>query len=216
MPSFASAPEGWTLNRYAPAGFAPPSPTVYGRSSELQIQINQAQGYSNRPAAEQSQYYGFQGYSYPLSGSGTGDFISADIYIPSALGNSGAGNAASYMWAIGSNGDSQTDYAIIGFTNSVGHGEFTVWDDGTESWTDLSTPVIYNSWNTLSVVFTGTTFDYYVNGVKVYSMMNNYGSSMLGATIMDAVNFSIHTYGVHGLELLDRSGRTAQRRRRLR
>jgi uncharacterized protein (TIGR03437 family) len=189
MPSFTTVPNGWTTNRYDPASFSIPTTPQFGRTAELQIQIDQAQGETNRPPALQSQYYGYQGRSHSLAGAGAGDTISADIYIPSALGNIAAGNAASYMWGIGSGANGDADYLILGFTNSVGHGEFTLWDDTLQGWIDLAATVNYDNWNSLSIRFTGTTFDYYVNGVKVYSVANSFGTLYLGATILNAVNF---------------------------
>ncbi len=194
MPSFSTVPfsgtsPSWPVSRYAPATFAQPGGGTGQAPFLLGIGIDQAQGYSNRPAAYQSQLYGYQGRSHAVAGSGSGDAIAADLYIPSTLGDTTQGNAATYMWAVGSKGGAESDYAIIGFTNSVGHGEYTVWDETSQGWIDLPGTVSYNAWNAFSIQFTGSTFDYYVNGTKVYSMANQFGSSLVSGTIMDAVNF---------------------------
>jgi hypothetical protein len=76
---------------------------------------------------------------------------------------------------------SNTTYAIIGYTNygSSNSGSnyflgtddtqytgFRYFDDGTGQWVNLSGAAVdYDAWNELSVVFTGSEFDYYVNGV---------------------------------------------------
>ncbi len=200
MPSFASL-TGWNTDRYDPASFTAVT-GVNGRNAEVQIGISSAQGQAFRPAAFQSQVYGYQGKNHSVAGVGAGDFVSADIYVPSGLNISANGNAASYLWAIGSNG---SDFSVIGFTNSIGHGGFSVWDDGTGAFVDLpvtgagAVAVNYNAWNTVSVQFTGATFDYYVNGVKVYSMTTNYGSTKLTSTVLDAVNFFDPTTSFIGL-----------------
>lgn len=192
MPSFTNAPAGWTTDRYDPAFFGASTARIAGRNGELQIQVNQAQGYNSRPAGYQTSFYDFQGRTYPIAGTGAGDSISADIYVPASFATAASGNIASYLWAVGYNAGAAADYAIIGFANTPGTGEFAAWDDSTSSWIGLTAntaPVQYGAWNTVTVIYTGTTFDYYVNGAKVYSMNPAYGSTSIGATILNTFNF---------------------------
>ncbi len=192
MPSFATVPAGWTTDRYDPSSFAAPASPLAGRNSQLQIKIDQAQGYTSRPVAYQSSFYDFQGRTHSVAGSGTGDAISADIYVPSAFGDVSQGNVASYLWAVGYQSGAPADYALIGFANTPGAGEFAVWNESDSAWVSVTVPagaVNYDAWNTVSIRFSGATFDYYVNGALVYSMNNTFGSGSIGGTIMDTFNF---------------------------
>ena len=202
MPSFATVPTGWTASTYAAASFAQPTSPVFGLPNEVQVQISSAQGEINRPPQYQGQAYGYQGSRHSVAGTGVGDTIEAELYVPASLGNSSAGNAASYLWANGSNGSAETDYAIAGFTNSTGHGGFAVWDENLGAFADLpvgTVPVIYNGWNTIEIVFSGSTYDYYINGVEAYSSSNSYGSTAMSSATVDAVNFFDPTTSFTGL-----------------
>ena len=185
-PSFAAPLSGWAVpaGRGTPNAFAAVSGTA-PYANELEIGI--------LPAAGDNSIY--QGKQHQVSGNGSGDILVKDVFIPAIwqnAANSGpnAGPVATYMWALGTGG-SAVDYAVIGFRNYVtGTGSFTFWDDLTGAFTDLpAVTVKYGQWNNVAIRFTGSAFEYYVNGALVRTMLNNYGSTSINAMFMNAVNF---------------------------
>jgi len=199
-PSFAGAPSGWSVDRYAPDGFSDVG-TYQGINDVLGISIGSSGALANRPAGFQSQFYDTQGEGYSISG-GVGSVIQAQLYIPSVWNNPTSGAVRTDMWGVMNNGtpNNITDYPIIGFTNSGTSGSaaqsagsftgFQVWDDNANGWVELtSTPVNYNSWNTLAIEFTGTDFLYFVNGTEVYDETNGNGAQGFQEFILQAYNF---------------------------
>lgn len=183
MPSFTTAPAGWVTDRYQPNSF-----TATG--DILGIGISEAQGLTNRPAPYQSMFYNTQGMQYKLDKTGA-DSISANLYVPTAWSDPNNGSRRSDMWGVmQDNAKNVTYYPIIGFTNYGGFVGFRWWDEG-GNWNNLtSTPVRYDNWNALSIVFTGTEFDFWVNGTEVATQTDVSGSTGFGALIMQAYNFN--------------------------
>jgi hypothetical protein len=133
-----------------------------------------------------SSFYNTQGEGIPISGE-AGTSVSALLFLPNAWSQPGAAPVRTDMWgelntsvsnpAEGNN----TTYAIIGYTNYgssnessnfyTGTGDslysgFRYFDDGTGKWVNLPDAALnYGGWNELSIVFTGTEFEYYVNGI---------------------------------------------------
>jgi hypothetical protein len=64
-----------------------------------------------------------------------------------------------------------------------------VWDPEAAGWVNLADTVNYDSWNTLSMEFTGTSIEYSVNGMLAYT--DGTWSAPTGFTgiIMQAFNF---------------------------
>lgn len=204
MPSFANVPTGWSTDRYAPDGFTDVG-MYQGYNNVLGITIGNNGTFSNRPSAYQYGFYSTQGEGHAISG-GPGDSVSASLYIPQSWLNPADGAVRTDMWGVMTNGTSVTDYPIIGFTNyGTGQGDVNsagqhdsyiglrVWDDdlnsGNGAWVDLGTSIRANNWNALSIVFTGTDFDYYVNGAEVYTQANDFGSTAFSNVLMEAFNF---------------------------
>ena len=195
MPSFANVPTGWSTDRYNPDSFTNIG-TVNGRSNVLGIGIGPNGAFANRPPAYQSQFYDTQGMGHSISG-GSGNSLSAGLYIPSSWLNSANGVVRTDMWGVMNSGtfNAITDYPIIGFTNhgASGYVGLQVWDDnlnlGSGGWVELGTTIDQNAWNDLSIAFTGAAFDYYVNRSEVYSQVNDFGSLDFQGVIMQAYNF---------------------------
>jgi hypothetical protein len=173
-PSFAGAPTGWTVDRQVPESFSDIG-TFQGQHNVLGI------GLGTGPTS--ASFYNTQGEGIPISG-GAGSSVSALLYIPSSWNSQGA-PVRTDMWAelntsaVNPAEGNNTTYAIIGYTNygsqtnasqnyASGPSDavtgFRYFDDGTGQWVNLSAPVNYGAWNELSIVFTGSEFDYYVNG----------------------------------------------------
>ena len=187
MPSFDGAPTGWVTDRYDPSAFADVG-TYQGKSDVLGIGISAADGINNRPVAYQSTFYNTQGKQYAISG-GAGDTLAASLYIPAEWRSEQNGNVRTDMWGV-MNGGPALDYTIIGFTNYGGSARLRVWDDETSlGWVDLLTAINFDAWTDLDIIFTGSAYEYKVNGNVVYTDSTVSGATGFGATIMQAYNF---------------------------
>lgn len=186
MPDFGSIPSGWTTDRYEPTSFANVG-TYQGRDNVLGIGITSAGNLANRPAAYQSSFYNTQGRQYAVTG-GAGSTLAADLFISGSWSNATNGSVRTDMWGVMTDGTAVSDYPIIGFTNYGGDARLRVWDD--TGWHDLTTQIAYDTWTSLAITFTGTSYDYYVNGNMVYSDSAIDGSTGFSAAIMQAYNFA--------------------------
>jgi hypothetical protein len=201
MPSFAGVPTGWSTDRYAPNSFSDVG-TFQGRSDVLGIGISSAQSLNNRPAPYQSTFYNTQGEGYNVSG-GAGSSISADLYVPGSWSDPANGDVRTDMWGVMTDASSNvTDYPIIGFTNEPTVGSpfvgFRVWDASLTTtactadnncWIDLTTPVSYNAWTTLTITFAGGDIDYSIDGTQVYSYIEDPTTTGFSRVLMQAYNF---------------------------
>jgi hypothetical protein len=189
MPPFADVPNGWNTDRYQPDLFADVG-TYMGRADVLGIGISSAEGFTSRPAGYQYTFYNTQGMQHPISG-GPGTFIGSGLYIPSTWADPSLGNERTDMWGILYDPTAGADphrYPIIGFTNYGGAPRYRVWND-TIGWVDLATAVNYDTWTDFSIVYTGNSFDFYINGNLVYlqgGVTTAQGFSSVG---MEAYNF---------------------------
>jgi hypothetical protein len=207
MPNFATAPTGWTVDRYAPDSFGNVG-TYQGQSNVLGIGIGPNGATANRPSGQQGGFYSTQGEGYSISG-GSGDSLAAALYVPTSWANPTSGARRTDMWGVMTDGTTNvTDYPIIGFTNygtgtadlnSSGATDsfigFRVWSDSANNnnggWYDLSSaPVNYGAWNTLGIVFTGSDYQYYVNGTDVLNLGAASGTSSFSSVLMEAFNFT--------------------------
>lgn len=191
MPSFDGAPAGWVTDRYQPAGFSDIG-TYQGRSDVLGIAIDTTTDLANRPAGYQSTFYNTQGMQRAISG-GAGSVLAADLYIERAWGDAANGLVRTDMWGVMTDAASQVSaYPIIGFTNYGALGpRLRVWDaDSASGWVDLPTQVNYGAWTAFAIDFVGGSFDYYVDGVLVYSDNTVNNSTDISAVIMQAYNFA--------------------------
>jgi len=200
MPNFDNAPTGWVTDRYQPDNFKDIGP-FQGRDNVLEIGISEVDGLTNRPAGQNTSFYNTQGMQYALTG-GSGSVLSADLWIPKAWTETGATTVRTDMWGVMKDvTNTVSDYPIIGFTNYGGNARYRVWEDHPEyntkdnkwesvgSWVDLATPVMTNGWTSFAIEFTGASYEYYINGVNVYSDTAIDGSTKFSATIMQAYNY---------------------------
>lgn len=191
MPSFATAPTGWVTDRYNPASFGNVG-TYQGRSDVLGIGINSTGDLANRASTGQnSTFYNTQGKQMAISG-GPGSVLSADLFINASWADSNNGYVRTDMWGVMSDTAAAVSlYPIIGFTNYGGTARLRLWDSATPNgWVDLANTIAYDAWTSFAMDFTGTTLDYYVNGVQVYSDATLNGSVGFSAVIMQAYNFA--------------------------
>ena len=166
MPDFAAGfGSPWVTDRFEPASFSNIG-TFAGRDNVLGIGINSSTDSANRPSGQQGQFYNTQGRQYAVSG-GAGSVVSADLYLPQSWSNSALGSRRTDAWGVLSTGSGPA-WPIVGFTNFGGAARFRVWDID-DGWHDLSNAVNFDSWNALSMEFTGTTIETTINGVLAYS-----------------------------------------------
>lgn len=184
-PDFANVPTGWTTDRYEPDVFANVG-AYEGRNDVLQIGIHEDQGSANR-GGQSSTFYNTHGRKHAAVG-GTGDRLSADLYVESAWSEGGSGAIRSDIWGVLTDGSGVTGYPIIGFANFDGAARFRVWDLA-DGWVDLGDTVNFDAWNSLAMEFTGSSIDYFVNGSLAYSDADVGGSTGFQEVIMQAYNF---------------------------
>lgn len=188
MPNFANVPTGWTVDRYDPTSFSNVG-TYQGRSDVLGIGITSAGNLANRPAAFQSTFYNTQGRQHAISG-GTGSSIAADLYIPGAWRDAANGNVRSDMWGVMSDATPAVSaYPIIGFTNYGGAARYRVYD-GNVGWVNSAVAVAFDAWTSFEIDFTGTAFNFLINGTSVYTDSTIDGTTGFSAVIMQAYNFA--------------------------
>lgn len=187
MPDFANVPTGWNTDRYNPSSFSNVG-AFQGRNNVLGISISNSDGLNSRPPAYQSQFYNTQGKQHAVSG-GIGSVLSADLFINSSWSDAINGNVRTDMWGVLSDATNAiTDYPIIGFTN-YGGARLRAWDNN--GWHDLNATINYGGWNSFAMAFTGSSIDYSVNGVSVYTDSTSFvPSTGFSAVIMQAYNFN--------------------------
>jgi hypothetical protein len=189
------AATGWYTDRYEPTTFANVG-TYQGRDDVLGIGITSAGSTANRPAGFLSAFYNTQGRQHLVSG-GAGSSIAADLYIPESWSSGTAGNVRTDIWGIMANTTFDpsnlyagiTSYPIFGFTNYGGVARYRVFDGDLGAWIDLLTPVEYNDWTSFKIQFTGSAFEFLLNGNLVYTDNTINGTTGFRATIMQAYNF---------------------------
>lgn len=190
MPSFDGAPTGWITDRYQPHGFADAG-TVLGRDPVLAIDIHRDEGATARPIAFSGAFYNTQGMQHAVSG-GAGDSIAAALYIPSDWSDSSGGHRRTDLWGVMTDGavSPTLQYPIIGFTNYGGAPRLRVWDEDTPlGWVDLATAVAFDAWTELGITFTGSAYEFTVNGTVVYTDNTIGATNAFSAVIMQAYNF---------------------------
>ena len=199
--TFDTINPAWVTDRYAPAGFQ--SVSFLGGQS-LQITIDQTGSSANRPAPTYTApFFNTQGDQRPVGI--VGDWsLSAQVYVSSAFDTTTGQLVQTDLWAHTGTAPSNGDYAIFGLTNASPTDplkpnaldrslRFQVFD-GTvadpTSWFDVGLPAdfTFNAWHTLAEVYTGTTVEYLLDGVAVYTNLADDGDSLQSAAI-EAYNF---------------------------
>lgn len=190
----SQAPGIWYTDRYAPAVFQY-LPTYMGRNAVIEIGVSPNDKASSRPGGYSGGFYDTQGRKYDITG-GDGSYLEMSLYIPESWGDPLNGWVRTDMWAsTATSGNSVAAYPIIGFSNYGGAARYRVWQGS--AWQDLPTTVVYNDWTTFRITLAGTSFIYAINGVDVYTDIDNGGSEKFLNTILQAFNFA-DTYNAVG------------------
>jgi len=188
MPSFAGAPAGWSVDRYAPDSFSDIG-TFQWAGNALGIDIGNAGTFPNRPGAYQSTFYNTQGMSMPVSG-GVGSSLASYLWVPASWSNAALGFRRTDEWGVMVDGSNAVaGYPILGFTNYGGPARFRAWNDqGAGGWVDLASSVNYDQWNHLSITWDGTNYVYHVNGSVAATLLADPTVTGFSSVIMQAYN----------------------------
>ncbi|MDX2017291.1 MAG: hypothetical protein SFY95_06580 [Planctomycetota bacterium] len=191
----------WATDRYAPAGWTGGATDPLGGAS-LRISVSNADRRDLRPGAFNSAFYDTQGRQRASAIAGTWE-VGGEIFIPASWLQPGT-LRRSDLWARDNNPDEGSSrYLIAGFINNdpadgfnpLAGGfspRFRVWNS-TVGWTNLSVAVRTDQYNSLRIVNTGTSHEYYINGALVASnsgaSYSQIGFSDLRTTWVQAFNF---------------------------
>jgi len=199
--TFDTLNPAWTTDRYAPAAFQTVS---FDNDNRLQITIDQTGSSANRPAPTYTApFFNTQGDQRPVGIVG-GWSLNAQVYVSATFDTTSGQLVQTDLWAHTDTTPSTGDYAIFGLTNASPTDplnpnatdrsfHFQVFD-GTAtdptSWFDagLPTDFSFNAWHTLGETYNGTTVEYLLDGVMVYSDPASDGSSLQTA-FLEAYNF---------------------------
>jgi hypothetical protein len=175
-------------------------PEYEGRNDVLDIEITSAEGLNNRPFAYQSMFYNTQGRQHVITG-GADSLLEAALYIPQTWSDPANGDVRSDMWGVMTDGTGVSGYPIIGFTNyGSGGGRYRVWEDDAGVWIDLPIPVQYDAWTTFGILFTGSSYQFLVNGQLAYTDTTTNGSTGFSAVSMQAYNFYDSSLGANAVD----------------
>jgi hypothetical protein len=193
MPDFADVPTGWVTDRYEPNAFENVG-TYEGRDNVLRIETTSAQSSANRPNGQQGGFYNTQGRQHAVTG-GAGDSFSAGLFLEESWADESNGSVRTDMWGALDPGPDpdptagdDRDYPIIGFTNIGDDPRLRVWD-GNVGWVDLGVALDFGTWVDLSVLFTGSTYEYYVNGNLEHTDATTNDAATFDVVIMQIYNF---------------------------
>jgi len=199
--TFDTLNPAWVTDRYAPAGFQS-VPFLGGQS--LQITIDQSGSSANRPAPTYTaSFFNTQGDQRPVGIVG-GWSLSAQVYVSSAFDTTTGQLVQTNLWAETGSSSANGEYAIMGFTNASPTNPlnpnasdraftFEIFD-GTPanptSWFDvgLQSDFAFNAWHTLEETYTGTAFEYLLDGVVVDTVPDSNGEGLQTA-FLEAYNF---------------------------
>lgn len=193
----------WVTDRYEPNAWQPGATDPIGGTA-LRVGLSNADRHENRPAAFQSSFYNTQGRQRtgaPILGQGWE--VGGSLFIPASWGQAGNLRSSSLWSRDASVTEAAARYTIVGFINNDPSDAFNpnaanfqprfrVWDPSV-GYVDLAATVNYGAYNTFRIVDTGTSFDYYINGVSVASFgggsYSDVGSEGLNSVFVQAYNF---------------------------
>jgi len=198
--TFDTIDPAWVTDRYAPAAFQ--SVSFLG-DNRLQITIDQTGSTLNRPAPTYSStFFNSQGDQRPVGINGDWSF-SANLYVSSAFDTTSGQLVRTSIWTHTGTSPSDGDYAIFGFTNASPTDplnpaapdrtpRFQIFDGTTAdptNWFDAGLPgdFTFDAWHNLGITFTGTTTEYLLDGIVVYTQSTT--DENLQTAFIEAYNF---------------------------
>ncbi len=171
---------GWSVDRYAPDGFAAQVP--FGGDNRLQLNLSAADGANNRPAPFSGAFYNTQGESR-ANPAGTIS-LGIDMFIDRSMAVDP--NRVGGLWGVGHDASSAISlFPIIEFAGGV----FKGWDNG--AWVTMGLPggFVGDQWVTLLMVL-DTLADkvvYTVNG-QLATAVDAFGTKNIANVIVQGIN----------------------------
>lgn len=180
--TFDTPPSGWTVDRYAPAGFS--SPVFFNGDNRLQETISSSDGANNRAAAYSSSFYDTQGMAH-ANPAGT-IYESIDLYVSTSMLSDP--NRVAGIWGVGY--DATNSISLYPILELAG-GQFQGWDNGSFVSMGLPSGLIGDQWVTLAMVLDAATdtVTYSVNG-QLATTVSAYGTTNIASTILQVYNTS--------------------------
>jgi len=199
--TFDTLDPAWATDRYAPAAFQTVS---FDGDNRLQITIDQTGSTANRPSPTySSSFFNTQGDQRPGDILGAWS-LSAQVYVSSAFDTTTGQLIRTSLWAHTGTNSSDGAYGIFGITNASPTDplnpnaadrsfRFQVFDgtaDDPTSWFDVGVPAgfSFDAWHTLGISSTGTTIEFLLDGVLVYTNPDAAGNNLQTA-FLEGYNF---------------------------
>ena len=185
-------------DRYPPAGF---TSVIFEGGSCLSLTIDQSGSTANRPLEDSSAFYDTQGRTRPVAITGLWT-LSAKVFVSSAFNTSTGQLVRSDLWGIAGTPLSGGAYMVLGFTNASPADpynpaaadrtfRFEVFDPNTGYWINIGVPdgFVFDTWHTISGTWTGTAFEYRIDGALVLVISTAGGGDLQDVNI-EGYNFS--------------------------
>jgi hypothetical protein len=201
----------WYIDRWKPRAFESLS---YLGGNRLHVRIDTLDAAIHRPSngGYNNYFYNTQGRRYNLQNR-VNSSIGADLYVPLDWKTH---HRRADIWArmvdslSTGNQESSARYPTMGFANLTGtNPTIRVWDPSLGLWVTIkdSTNISFDSWYSLRIDFVSTGFNFYLNGVQVYSASGLSGTNMMRTFLVQAYNFGDTTmpasHGTYALESYD-------------
>lgn len=201
--TFDSINPNWTTDRYAPAIFESiADPTLRNDGNVLRLGVDDADSETNRPGAFSSTFYNTQGRQMNMApGVGPSWTISAEVFIDSSWDPTTGNSRSTGIWTRDSNPvENNSNYPIMNFHTQDNNFSLRAWDS-LVGWQDLGTSAFngFDTWNTMTIEATGSSFDYYLNGTFLWSDLtaSTPGNEDLSRFFLQAYNFGEGGYEVY-------------------
>ena len=180
-------PDSWKEDRFDPHGFE--LINSYPNREVLRITVHESDGRGSRPSGLNTGFYDTQGRKQLVSG-GAGSVLAADLYISSYAKDENNGSRRSGLWGslVDASGNISA-YTAINFTNKGNDARYRVWD-GDIGWFNVAKEVTYDAWTEFMIRFTGTAFEYSINGEVVYTDLTIGGSAEFHEAFLQVQNFN--------------------------
>ena len=202
--TFDSIDPAWVTDRYEPDAFV--SENFLG-DNRLRIGISTDDSAANRPGAFIGSFYDTQGRQRAVTGLGSIWAVSADVYVSADMIDDSSlrrTDLSARTGLIGS--ETGADYPIIGIRQFDPADAYNpaaaniaatwrVWDADAGGWQNLAN-TITPGWNTLSIIASGASYEFGINGSTVYTDATVNGMNLTTA-FLEAFNFGNENYSVH-------------------
>jgi Secretion system C-terminal sorting domain len=183
----------WYPDRYPPHAF---EQYTFNGSNVLRESISVVDDLVNRmPPSSRNGFHNWQGRKFDLAkANGDSTALVADLYIPSSWQSS---HRIAMLWSTCfSNTDSMNGsfFNIFGFRNSTGSNPgFFVFNGYVGGYDSMNYPITYDTWYSLKINLTVSTFQYFINETLVRTDSDVNGTNYFGNIMLQAYNFGDST-----------------------